>query len=75
MSQHRVNCRILLRGLHTLIDHPIDLVAFFRPIHSLINLNFPITAFEYQQADPIAITAQPVIDHARLSRHSLPQNL
>jgi hypothetical protein len=69
MSQHRVNCRILLRGLHTLIDHPIDLVAFFRPIHSLINLNFPITAFEYQQADPIAITAQPVIDHARRSCH------
>ena len=65
MFQRRVNCRILMRGLHT----SIDLVAFFRPIHSLINLNFPITAFEYQQADPIAITAQPVIDHARRSCH------
>jgi hypothetical protein len=72
MFQRRVNGRILMRGLYTLIDHPIDLAAFFRPIHSAIDLNLPITAFGGQPADPIAITAQPVIDHAQRSCHFIP---
>ncbi len=41
----------------SLIGHPIDLSAFLGTLHMLIDLGFPVVAFDYQQADPI-----PTID-------------
>jgi hypothetical protein len=38
----------------TLIGHPIDLPAFLGTLYMLVDLNFPVTAIEYQQADPSA---------------------
>ncbi len=35
----------------TLIGHPIDLAAFLGTLHMLIDLGFPVMAFEYQQAN------------------------
>ena len=37
----------------TLFGQPIDLSAFLGTLHMLVDLGFPIIAFEYQQADPI----------------------
>ena len=37
----------------TLVGHPIDLAAFLGTLHMLIDLGFPVMAFEYQQADPL----------------------
>jgi hypothetical protein len=37
----------------TLFGQPIDLAAFLGTLHMLIDLGFPVIAFEYQQADPI----------------------
>ena len=41
----------------TLIGHPIDLSAFLGTLHMLVDLGFPVMAFEYQQTDPIESTA------------------
>ena len=38
-------------GTTTLIGHPIDLAAFLGTLHLLVDLGFPVMAFEYQQAD------------------------
>jgi hypothetical protein len=41
----------------TLIGHPIDLSAFLGTLHMLIDLGFPVMAFEYQQTElPAAST-------------------
>jgi hypothetical protein len=40
----------------TLFGQPIDLAAFLGTLHMLIDLGFPVGAFEYQQADPIETT-------------------
>jgi hypothetical protein len=37
----------------TLFGQPIDLAAFLGTLHMLVDLGFPVTAFEYRQADPI----------------------
>ena len=37
----------------TLLGHPIDLGAFLGAVHMLVDLGFPVTACEYQQAEPI----------------------
>ncbi len=41
----------------TLIGHPIDLSAFLGTLHMLIDLGFPVLAFEYQQADLLEATS------------------
>ena len=41
----------------TLIGSPIDLTAFLGTLHMFIDLGFPVTAFEYQQADVIEAAA------------------
>jgi hypothetical protein len=35
----------------TLLGQPIDLTAFLGTIHMLVDLGFPVMAFEFQQAD------------------------
>ncbi len=40
----------------TLIGHPIDLSAFLGTLHMLIDLGFPVMAFEYQQAEMVETT-------------------
>ena len=42
----------------TLIGHPIDLAAFLGTLHMLIDRGFPVTAFEYREADPAEATVQ-----------------
>ena len=37
----------------TLLEKPIDLAAFLGTLHMLVDLGFPVMAFEYQQADPL----------------------
>jgi hypothetical protein len=37
----------------TLIGHPIDLTSFLGTLHMLIDRDFPVTAFEYQQTDQV----------------------
>jgi len=44
----------------TLIGHPIDLAAFLGTLHMLIDLNFPVMSFEYQQADLLESAAGSV---------------
>ena len=41
----------------TLFGRPIDLAAFLGTVHMLVDLNFPVIALEYQQADPAEATA------------------
>jgi hypothetical protein len=41
----------------TVIGHPSDLSAFLGTLHLLIDWGFPVTAFEYQQADPVEAAA------------------
>lgn len=41
----------------TLISRPIDLAAFLGTLHMLIDLGFPVIAFEYQQAEALATAA------------------
>jgi hypothetical protein len=48
----------------TLFGQPIDLAAFLGTIHLLVDLGFPIIAFEYQQADPIEAAAGNRVDRA-----------
>ena len=48
----------------TLIGHPIDLAAFLGILHMLIDLGFPVLAFEYWQADPIAAAVGNNTDYA-----------
>ena len=48
----------------TLIGHPIDLAAFLGILHMLIDLGFPVLAFEYRQADPIAAAVGNNTDYA-----------
>ena len=40
-----------------LIGQPIDLEAFLGTLHMLIDLGFPVMAFEYQQVDPLEAAA------------------
>ncbi len=47
----------------TLIGHPIDLSAFLGTLHMLVDLGFPVMAFEYQQADSIEAAAGNSADH------------
>jgi hypothetical protein len=42
----------------TLISRPIDLAAFLGTLHMLIDLGFPVIAFEYQQAEPLETAAK-----------------
>ncbi len=37
----------------TLLGQPIDMSAFLGTLHMLIDLGFPVIAFEYHQADVI----------------------
>jgi hypothetical protein len=37
----------------TLFGQPIDLAAFLGTLHMLIDLGFPVMAFEYQEASPL----------------------
>lgn len=37
----------------TLFGQPIDLSAFLGTLHMLVDLGFPVIAFEYEQADVI----------------------
>lgn len=39
----------------TLFGQPIDLAAFLGAIHMLVDLGFPVTACEYQEADSLDI--------------------
>jgi hypothetical protein len=48
----------------TLFGHPIDLTAFLGTLHMLIDLGFPVMAFEYRQADPIAAAVENSMDRA-----------
>ena len=48
----------------TLIGHPIDLGAFLGTLHMLVDLGFPVMAFEYQQADPIEAAVGNNTDYA-----------
>ena len=41
----------------TLISRPIDLAAFLGTLHMLIDLGFPVIAFEYQQAESLETAA------------------
>ena len=41
----------------TLISRPIDLAAFLGTLHLLIDLGFPVIAFEYQQAESLETAA------------------
>jgi hypothetical protein len=47
----------------TLLGQPIDLAAFLGAIHMLVDLGFPVMAFEYQQADPIDTAVGNGIDY------------
>ncbi len=46
----------------TLIGHPIDLAAFLGTLHMLIDLGFPVIAFEYRQADPIGAESGAAVE-------------
>ncbi len=47
----------------TLFGRPIDLAAFLGTLHMLVDLGFPVLAFEYQQADPIEAAAGNSADY------------
>ena len=49
----------------TLLGQPIDLSAFLGAMHMLVDLGFPVTACEYQQAEPVDATAGNNIDRIR----------
>ena len=59
-------------GSTTLMNHLIGLAAFLRTFYLLIDLNFPVMAFEYQQADPIAVAAEPAVAYAQRECRSIP---
>jgi hypothetical protein len=46
----------------TLIGHPIDLSAFLGTLHMLVDLGFPVLAFEYQQPNLLETTAEASVD-------------
>ncbi len=48
----------------TLFGQPIDLAAFLGTLHMLVDLGFPVIAFEYQQADVIDTTIGNNADYA-----------
>ncbi len=48
----------------TLFGQPIDLAAFLGTLHMLVDLGFPVIAFEYQQADVIDTTIDNNADYA-----------
>ena len=48
----------------SLVGHPIDLSAFLGTLHMLIDLGFPVMAFDYQQADPVPATTANHADNA-----------
>jgi len=48
----------------TLFGRPIDLAAFLGTLHMLVDLGFPVMAFEYQQANPIEAAAGNNTDYA-----------
>jgi hypothetical protein len=37
----------------TLFGQPVDLAAFLGTLHMLVDLGFPVMAFEYQEASPL----------------------
>ena len=47
----------------TLFGQPIDLAAFLGTLHMLVDLGFPVMAFEYEQADPIEAAAGNSTDY------------
>jgi len=47
----------------TLLGQPIDLAAFLGAIHMLVDLGFPVTACEYQQAEPIDAGVATGVDY------------
>ena len=49
----------------TLYGQPIDLSAFLGTLHMLIDLGFPVIAFEYHQADVIDTALGNSADYAR----------
>ena len=46
----------------TLIGHPIDLSAFLGTLHMLVDLGFPVLAFEYQQPNLLETAAETGVD-------------
>ena len=48
----------------TLFGQPIDLAAFLGTLHMLVDLGFPVMAFDYQQANPIPATTANHADNA-----------
>ena len=46
----------------TLFGQPIDLSAFLGTLHMLVDLGFPIIAFEYQQADLVEAAAENSVE-------------
>ena len=46
----------------TLLGHPIDLGAFLGAVHMLVDLGFPVLAFEYQQPNLLETAAETGVD-------------
>jgi hypothetical protein len=46
----------------TLFGQPIDLAAFLGTLHMLVDLGFPVLAFEYQQASLLETAAGTSVD-------------
>ncbi len=42
----------------TLFGLPVDVAAFLGTLQMMVDLGFPVIAFEYQQADPIEAAAR-----------------
>jgi hypothetical protein len=53
------------------INHLIEPAAFLRTFYWLIDLNFPVMPFEYQQTDPITVAAESAVVGVQRERRSI----